>query len=139
MLRVYIAAPKAEQKRAQLFASWVRRLATVDVVSSWHDTMPEGAADPVDRTEAGRILAQNLLDLADATLVVALPCVGHGVETYVEIGRALARGVPVVMSSVHGGLPLSWADDGVDVVEDDDAALRVVARTLASRMRGGSA
>ena len=125
--RVYIAAPKEELGRA-LHASAVLRGRGVAVVSTWHDTYAAGTPDPHDEELARRILAQNQLDLAHATHVLALPHATCGREMYVEVGRALERGRIVAFSNRHGGLPLSWADGNADVYDTDEAAINAVSR-----------
>lgn len=123
---VYIAAPKAEQARA-LRMSEALRAVDCEVVSTWHDTLVPGVSDPDDGAEAARILGVNRVDLGRASAVVALLSEDAGRETYVEIGRALERNVPVVMVAERGGLPLSKGDAFAVVVADDLAAVaRVV-------------
>lgn len=125
--RVYIAAPKEELSRA-LHASAVLRGRGVTVCSTWHDTYAAGTPDPNDLDLAKRILAQNQLDLAHATHVLALPHATCGREMYVEVGRALERGRRVAFSNERGGLPLSWADENADAYMTDESAVDALSR-----------
>jgi len=123
VIRVYVAAPKGEVLRARQVAALVNEVYGAATCSTWHASYQDGTPDPTDRELAHRILDENLRDLAVADVVLALPRFGTGVETYVEIGRALAAGIFVVMSAEHGGLPLSRVDDGAKVYATDAAAL----------------
>lgn len=126
ILRVYIAAPKAEIRRARRVAAILRAISGVEVVSTWHRTMAPGAQDPESDTVARRILDTNLRDLRAAHILVALPCAGVGAETYAEIGRALERKIHVVISKQHGGLPLSRVDAFATCVGSDPEAVALV-------------
>ena len=130
-LRVYIAAPKVEVIRARLVAERLRAMHGVDVCSTWHVTLAPSAKDPTSHAAASAILAQNLRDLGVANVVLGLVRDGCGAETYVEFGRALATGTPVVLSSAKGGVPLSWADRLATVAETDSQACERI-RTLAA-------
>lgn len=118
-MRVYIAAPKAEALRARRAASLLRKCG-IEVVSTWHETIEEGAEDPFFGRE--EILSKNLHDLSRANAVLALTSDNAGRETYVEIGRALERGLRVVWSKERGGDALSSASQQVIVVPNDDDA-----------------
>ena len=126
LVRVYVAAPKVELLRARLIADRLRGLHGVDVCSTWHTTMQPGAKDPTSRAAAADILRANLRDLGAAHVMVALPREGVGAETYVEIGRALARRMRVIVSAGKGGVPLSWADERATLAETDSRACEMV-------------
>lgn len=105
-MRVYIAAPKALVLVARLLAKKLRELG-FEVVSTWHDTMKEGASDPVWYFERVQILETNLAELSRAEVMLALTSDDAGRETYIEIGRALERGIPIAWSLERGGDALS--------------------------------
>ncbi len=126
--RVYVAAPKGAVARARNVAAQVRALGLV-VVSTWHDgDVP--STDPSGFADALAILRANVADLERATTMIALPDREVGRETYVEIGRALGEGYPIIMSAERGGLPLSWADPLVRVVGTDDDTVAELARRM---------
>lgn len=80
---VYVACPLPHASEAQEIARELRA-ANFEVCSTWHDRQD---SDP---------LFQNLVGLATADVLVALTWPGAGRETYVEIGRALAKQIPIV-------------------------------------------
>ena len=130
--RIYIACPRAHTDRALAFASSVRLLG-MEVASTWHDTAPADAPEPTDRDEARAILARNCADLLSADVLVALLCDMHGRETYVELGRWLALRCGPTLLVTRGAVPLSWAQDGVDVVPDVATACRALAGLASMR------
>jgi nucleoside 2-deoxyribosyltransferase len=132
-MRVYIAAPKQAQPRAARIAEILVGSAEIygymlTVVSSWPETIGPDEEDPTDAAARARILKKNLAELHDADVVLALTDERWGRETYVEIGRALARGVRVVWSDASGGLALSSADHRVHLVHDDDGGVVAILR-----------
>jgi len=120
-VRVYIAAPKAELARAKSVASQLRERG-IEVTSRWHEVLAEGAKDPTDREERGTVLRHNLADLGRATVMLALTSDGAGRETYVEIGRAIECGIPVVWSIERGGEALSSSSAFVAATDADAIA-----------------
>lgn len=122
MTPIYIAAPKRHAARARAAAAQLTRLS---VVSTWHRTDPP-SADPGDYDAACRILEANLADMRRAHIVLALTSETEGRETYVEIGRALALSLPVIMSAERGGLPLSFADAWASRFPTDTDAIEYI-------------
>lgn len=121
-ITVYVAAPRECVNRARVFANRVDGVAGLKVISTWHDAYTAGDPDPDARAIGMSTLGSNLAELRRARVVVALLAAGAGLETYVEIGRALEHRIPVIMSAERGGLPLSRWDERAAVMSTDDVA-----------------
>jgi len=131
---VYIASPRALVLEAQ---HWARVLEGngVRVVSTWHRRYMFGESDPVGDA-ATEVLRLNVRELHEARVVVLLLSVfASPRETYIEVGRALERGVPVLwhlLDKMPDGamsiLPLSIAETA-PLESLADATERLVALT----------
>jgi len=121
-LRVYIAAPKLEVRRAKAMAELLMA-SGIRVVSTWHDFVCEGDQDPSEYPAARRVLCANMRALRNADVVLALTCEQGGRGVYTEIGRALERGTSVVWSVEKDGRAIDWADCRVASVPTDEAAI----------------
>lgn len=93
--RVYIAAPLEARDTARDCAREISARG-FRVVSTWHCTnATRGAEAAAPDWEIARALAANAHEIARADVVLLLHASG-GRETLVELGIALANGVPVV-------------------------------------------
>lgn len=116
-MKVYVAAPYAEAKRAQAFANELSVFGPEYIVSTWHRD-----ALPVDSTDDSVLAAgmwQDITELERAEVVVALTSRGSPRATFSEIGWALARGKVVVW--VHGP-----AREGTNIFAQHGLVRRVV-------------
>jgi hypothetical protein len=124
MLRLYVAAPFGEQAFARCVADRLDN--EHQIVSSWLHVQAE--TDPTDRASRAAHLEKNTSDLMSADAMVALvPDGSWPRETYIEIGRALASGMPVFWWQ-PAARPLSDADSLVTAIEcgKDDVAERLL-------------
>lgn len=94
-MRVYVAAPLGEVETARDVAEHLK-LAGHGVVSRWVYQVDVGDCDPDDEDTRSRVLADNLVDLAQAEAIVAWTAAGRPRATYGEIAFALALGHRVV-------------------------------------------
>ncbi len=125
--RVYICSPLSEAPIANLIAADLRA-AGFTVVSTWHANVDPTKPEPRDPRVRREILETNLRELARASAVVAWTASGTPKGTYGEIGRALARGLPVVW--IQG-------DDGRGgSIDDADPGVRILSATEALIDRG---
>lgn len=83
---VYLAGPYRHRHVAADVAELLRRKGVV-VTSRWHDGPAE--VEPAERWALQRIVKGNVADMARARRIVVLGLEG-GMETWVELGRALA-------------------------------------------------
>jgi nucleoside 2-deoxyribosyltransferase len=100
---IYLAGPMGNRRQIDAIA----KLLPVPVVSTWHTKPPPDLPSPEYLAAAAR---QNHADLATATAVVAVVHRGQPLETWVEFGAALARGIPVLVFYPVGtldALPIS--------------------------------
>src|SRR5690606_12261478 len=125
-LRVYVAPPTAEVMRARRVAAQLRAIEGVEVMSSWHDVLEEGAEEPTSYPELKSILDTNLAQLECANWVVALTRKGAGAGVYGEIGRALAAEKWVLWSVERGGTNQDFGDDRVIAAPTDDDVIRTI-------------
>lgn len=131
-MRAYVAAPLAAAQRAQA-AAFVLRSAGIDVTSRWHAVTRTGGDEALTLDEKRSQLADNLADLSLSDVVLALPSADMGRETYVEIGRHMARDRLVVWSDERGGLALSACDKVLSCVfKTDEDAVAYVCRMHAA-------
>jgi len=123
-VNVYIAAPINQSKRAAAFAEKVRDYG-LNVVSSWHDEVPEGAQDPTHPHVRESIAKTLVFDLAHMHIMVALMDQGVGRGSFVEIGFALARYATVIwLQGLNGeGSCIFDADPNTVIVLSEEAAL----------------
>jgi nucleoside 2-deoxyribosyltransferase len=119
-LTIYVAAPKSEVLRAREVTHRLAGIENVTVVSTWHDTVQPTDQDPADTETTKKILKTNNRDLSWADAMVVITKDGAGRETYVELGRALARGLRVFWLGNEGGGALSCADEMVSKFESMD-------------------
>lgn len=98
--RIYIACPAELQVRARLLGETiVAGLGNAEVVSTWHANPKEKY--PLSPAERSQALAKNLSELERATVGVFLMDLGRPLTTIGELGFALARGIPVVMTKAQ--------------------------------------
>jgi nucleoside 2-deoxyribosyltransferase len=94
MIRVYIAAAKSQQARAERRAQWHRERGTV-VVSTWHE-QPVAEVDPEDR-EAREQIARQCRDEIDSSGRLELLAGGDPRGALWELGFASGRGLTTVV------------------------------------------
>lgn len=91
--------------RAQIDA--IAKILPFPVVSTWHATTPPELPSPEYLAAAAR---QNHADLATARAAVVVVHLGNPLETWVEMGAAITRGIPVLTIYLDGmldALPIS--------------------------------
>lgn len=138
-LRIYLAAPLADAPRANDLCQELRSLPGVEVCSSWHwkvmlPAQPTVFGVPVDQSDSAdrRVaLYRNLEELGEANLML-LSTAGGGTPraTLVELGWALAQGLPIIWQIGRDGTGanLFTAHDAVTVVRSREEALTAVRR-----------
>jgi len=90
---IYLASPLAHLDDARRFRDWLQPHIKDPIISRWHDGL---VGMPLLDKSQSRAFEENKADLERARILIALTFTDRGRETYVEIGRFLALGKPVV-------------------------------------------
>lgn len=134
--RLYFAGSLRCAESIHAIARGVALLTDAEVTSRWHGVVaalpPTERRDPTDREERRRILAENLLDLDDATMMVVIADRGRPNATLCEVGYAYAREKPIVWVHDGGdGTNIFDAADGVTLIDsaflEDEDLVAVIA------------
>jgi hypothetical protein len=98
VVRVYVAAPRASarQARALVLALRTPHFPAIRLVSRWINRCIDDPGDPASEDERRTILANNVIDIGWADVVVALMHRGAPRATMGDIVWALANDTPVV-------------------------------------------
>jgi nucleoside 2-deoxyribosyltransferase len=117
-MNVYIVAPIAESARAARVADELQSCG-YRVVSTWHDG--GHTADPDDPEQRREIMRANMTCLRLADVVLAQLDRGVSRCGLIEVGMALARGLPVILRRRFDDRPIGIAEDqlGVFVATND--------------------
>jgi nucleoside 2-deoxyribosyltransferase len=101
--RIYVAAPIGEALNAERWAERIRKAGHV-ITSRWHSRI-EGKLDPNDMSVRTAILNENLIDMHNANLCVAICSKGMPRATFSEIGWMLAKDKAVIWleNDLHEG------------------------------------
>ncbi len=101
VVRVYVAAPRASAREARALVLALRALQfpALRVVSRWINRCIADPVDPAGDDERSAILANNVIDLGWADIVIALMHRGAPRATVGDIVWALANDTPVVWDS----------------------------------------
>lgn len=99
-MKVYIACPSFYHPFASAVAQAMRGEG-IEVVSTWQDQTEVRQNLPLG--EARIAWQKNMYDLDSAELLLVITYETHGRETYVELGYAIGRGLPVVWLDRGGG------------------------------------
>ncbi len=136
--RIFIAAPRHQSIRAERFGELLKQTAGFSrqpvIVSRWHAM--ENIVDP--NADYARLaqLSQNLADIEQADVLVALTDIGIPRATLSEIGYALGRSKPVVWVVGCNGEGRNLFDSHsmvsrvVSEGEKDDSIAQYVARAI---------
>jgi hypothetical protein len=119
VVRVYVAAPRASAREARALVLALRALQfpALRIVSRWINRCIADPVDPAGDDERTAILANNVIDLGWADIVIALMHRGVPRATVGDIVWALANDTPVVW--------IASSDDGRNIWDAHGLVVRV--------------